>query len=95
MSLSMAEGDQDGLYQAWQGPAAARRAGSRHPRKVATARSSWGSAYQVSYAAGKLRAYRRDGGAGLPAGSAEDLHDLIVADYEARKVPREFDVPAQ
>jgi hypothetical protein len=54
-----------------------------------------GSAYQVSYAAGKLRAFRRDGGAGLPAGSAEDLHDLIVADYEARKVPREFDVPAQ
>ncbi len=52
-------------------------------------RHHWGSAYMIDCAGqGRWMARRRDNGDGLTAESADELGDLIQADYLARPVPR-------
>ena len=48
----------------------------------------WGQAYLVSYWQGRWRAARKDDSTTLRADTAEDLLELIRADYAARPVPR-------
>jgi hypothetical protein len=48
----------------------------------------YGEAYEVNMRRGRYEARRRDDGAMLTADSAEDLLDLIRADYAARPVSR-------
>ena len=54
-------------------------------------RHHWGSAYLIHYLqqAGKWVAQRRDSRATMSADTAAGLRALIVADYDARPVPRE------
>jgi hypothetical protein len=53
----------------------------------------WSSAYEISYRAGKWRAARRDDGTVLAADSADELLELIRADYRGRRVPRQREGP--
>jgi hypothetical protein len=53
----------------------------------------WSSAYEISYRAGKYQAARRDDGTVLAAGSADELLELVRADYARRPVPRQRDGP--
>jgi hypothetical protein len=48
----------------------------------------WGDAYEVSEALGVWRAVRLDNGRTLVATEAEELWDLIMADYARQPVPR-------
>jgi hypothetical protein len=48
----------------------------------------WGEAYEITETAGEWRAVRRDNGRTLAATEAEDLRDLIKADYTKEPVPR-------
>jgi hypothetical protein len=50
----------------------------------------WGSAYQITGAADRWVARRRDNGRLIVAGSAEQLQGLLKLDYEAEAVPREI-----
>lgn len=50
----------------------------------------WGDAYRIGNPLpGRWIAQRRDDGEPMTAGSAEELHNLILADYKERPVPRE------
>jgi hypothetical protein len=50
----------------------------------------WGDAYSVTNPApGRWVAQRRDNRETLTADSAEDLHNLILADYDAQPVARD------
>lgn len=50
----------------------------------------WGDAYRISNPLpGRWIAQRRDNGETLRGETAEQLHNLILADYEKRRVPRE------
>ena len=48
----------------------------------------YGEAYEVKMRRGRYEAHRRDDGTVLTADSADDLLDLIRADYAARPVSR-------
>jgi hypothetical protein len=50
----------------------------------------WGSAYLITGAAGHWIAMRRDNGQTLSASSPDELHTLIIEDYEARPVARDL-----
>lgn len=49
----------------------------------------WGEAYEITSAAGKWQAVRRDDGRALAAPCAEDLYSLIVSDYVTAPVERD------
>lgn len=50
---------------------------------------NWGEAYRLAFGEGRWTAERRDGlGGALEAGSADELHALIVADYNVKPVKR-------
>ena len=52
----------------------------------------WGGPYRIGYRAGKYRAVRADDGTELAADTADELLDLIRADYVRKPVPRPPDV---
>ena len=54
----------------------------------------WGGAYTIEWMYHRFRAYRRDTGLPLVAESADELHHLIITDYSAKPVPREFHLDA-
>ncbi len=52
-------------------------------------RHGWGGAYEISCAGrGRWLARRRDTGDTLTGESADELRDAIIADYDAKPVPR-------
>ncbi len=52
-------------------------------------RHGWGSAYEITCAGrGRWLARRRDTGDTLTGESADELRDRIIADYDAKPVPR-------
>ena len=48
----------------------------------------WGDAYEITEALGVWRAVRHDNQRTLIATGAEELQDLIIADYAKQPVPR-------
>ena len=54
--------------------------------ELADLRHHWGSAYRLSCRRGQWRAVRKDTRETLTAGSAEELREVIRADYRARPV---------
>lgn len=46
----------------------------------------WGDAYEISFTGSACIARRRDNNHELTADTAEDLHDLVVADYATQPV---------
>jgi hypothetical protein len=58
------------------------------PADLAYHSHHYGEAYEIKMRRGRYEARRRDDGAALTADSAEDLLDLIRADYVAHPVSR-------
>ena len=54
-------------------------------------RYHWGEAYELDLDNDEFVAARRDNGRELRAKTAEELRDLILADYSENKVPRGVD----
>ena len=59
-------------------------------RELEDLRWHWDEAYQISWQDGRFRAGRLDGRGSLQAGTAQELRDLIRADYAERPVPRRY-----
>ena len=50
----------------------------------------WGSAYEITFTGRAYIAKRRDNTRELTADTIDDLHDLIVGDYQAGPASREL-----
>jgi len=59
-------------------------------RELEDMRWHWDEAYQIGWQDGRFRAGRLDGHGSLEAGTAQELRDLIRADYAKRPVPRRY-----
>jgi len=59
-------------------------------RELEDMRWHWDQAYQIGRQDGRFRAHRLDGRGSLEAGTAQELRDLIRADYAERPVPRRY-----
>jgi hypothetical protein len=55
---------------------------------LADLRWHWGEAYEITEACGVWRAVRLDNQRAVVATEAEELRDLITADYARQPVPR-------
>ena len=68
-----------------------RWAAEQAQRALEALRWNWGEAYKIDLIDGRWLAERLDGlGGPIEAGSPEELHTAIVADYELKPVPRDL-----
>ena len=59
-------------------------------RELEDMRWHWDEAYKIGSQDSRFRAGRLDGRGSLEAGTAQELRDLIRADYAERPVPRRY-----